>query len=203
MSRRRLKFDVYVAVDWSAQSQPSRGKDSIWIATSEGLCINPPTRVEAFQWLLHHLHQWSLRKVRVFVGWDFPFGLPEAGCALVLGKRGAFWKDWWSFLYQEFRDDAKNRNNRFWVAQNLNRQARGVGPFWGWKGKRSVRGLPSRKPRFPFRGVAEYRECDLRARLLHRWASSPFQMTGAGAVGSQMIVGIPYVRRLWQHPVLK
>ncbi len=203
MSRKRLKFDLYVAVDWSAQSQPRRGKDSIWIATSEGLCVNPPTRGEAYRWLLRHLRRWSLRGVRVFVGWDFPFGLPEGGCALVLGRRGALWKDWWSFLEQAVRDDARNRNNRFWVAQHLNRQAGGGGPFWGWKGKTRIRGVPPRKPRFPFRGVGEYRECDLQARFLHRWVSSPFQMTGAGAVGSQMIMGIPYVHRLWQDPALK
>lgn len=179
------------------------GPESIWIASSDGLCVNPPTRHEAFWWLFEHLHLWVTKGAKVFVGWDFSFGLPKGGTALVMAKRRACWADWWDFLSQVVKDDVENRNNRFWVAKLLNRQAGGKGPFWGRAGGSVLRGVPRRKPQFPFQGVREYRECDERLRRIYRWVSSPFQLAGAGAVGGQMLVGIPYVHRLRREPSLE
>lgn len=44
-----MLFDAYLIVDWSANSQPKHGKDSIWLAYHEHdtLLENPTTRVAA------------------------------------------------------------------------------------------------------------------------------------------------------------
>ena len=43
-------FDRFVVVDWSANSTPKRGRDSIWIAVLDGHGVsvsNPSTRAAA------------------------------------------------------------------------------------------------------------------------------------------------------------
>ena len=48
-------FDNYIAVDWSANSSPKSGADSIWIAWLPKTCniqlFNPKTRFEALKLL--------------------------------------------------------------------------------------------------------------------------------------------------------
>ena len=72
-------FDRYVMIDWSAQSSPKQGKDSIWIAVAD--CDgqveevhNPSTRHGATELLVELLSDLS---ERVLVGCDFSFGYPS------------------------------------------------------------------------------------------------------------------------------
>lgn len=69
-------FDRFIFVDWSANSTPKTGKDSIWIAeASDGATIrliNPSTRNEATQSVLRSLQQAVDQKQRVLVGTRTP-----------------------------------------------------------------------------------------------------------------------------------
>ena len=71
-------FDNYIAVDWSANSSPKSGADSIWIAwlpkTSNIQLFNPKTRFEALKVLKSLLIDTD---GRVLAGFDFPFGYPK------------------------------------------------------------------------------------------------------------------------------
>jgi hypothetical protein len=77
-------FDRYIAVDWSANSGPKTGRDSIWIgeATASGLLPsrNPSTRALAMADIEATLLTARSRGERVLVGFDFVFGFP-AGAA--------------------------------------------------------------------------------------------------------------------------
>ena len=57
---------------------------------------------------------------RLLIGFDFPFGYP-AGTAARLGLRGLAWRNLWQTLEDRIADGKDNRNNRFDVAESLNR----------------------------------------------------------------------------------
>ena len=74
-------FDNYIAVDWSANSSPKSGADSIWIAwfakASNIQLFNPKTRFEAFKLLKGLLKDTD---GRVLAGFDFaPFEYSSVG----------------------------------------------------------------------------------------------------------------------------
>ena len=69
-------FDRYVMIDWSANSSPKQGKDSIWVAVADrsGEVVfvhNPRTREEMTSVLREILTD---RFERVLVGCDFHLG---------------------------------------------------------------------------------------------------------------------------------
>ena len=67
----------------------------------------------------------------MLVGFDFPLGYP-AGFAARLGLSGPPWRAVWDEIAGLITDDERNRNNRFDVADALNRRVSGGGfPFWG------------------------------------------------------------------------
>src|SRR3989338_2371484 len=92
-------FDTYVIVDWSAESAPKRGANSIWYAIATRargrLRGAPPqnqaTRSEARAAIATHLHGCVAAGRRVLVGCDFPYGYP-AGLARALGREGPPWR---------------------------------------------------------------------------------------------------------------
>ena len=85
-------FDRYITVDWSANSKPKGGKDSIWVCThaadGESSTANPRTRREAETVVREQLLRAVRMRQRVLVGFDFPYGYP-AGFADALGFTGA------------------------------------------------------------------------------------------------------------------
>ena len=200
-------FDAYVMVDWSAASTPRRGPDSIWYAivarrngTLRRLMLeNPSTRAEAESVLIRRLAALQRRGDRVLVGFDFPFGYPS-GTAAQLGITGLPWRHFWQELDDAVEDGADNRNNRFDVAEALNRRLSGEAfPFWG-----DVR--EDGRPYLHRRGrrthgdddLAERRLCELRIR-----STQPvWKLAGAGSVGSQSLMGIPRVWRIRRDPRL-
>lgn len=192
-------FDRIVVVDWSANSAPKRGRDSIWIAVrdSSGVTLsNPSTRFEAEAILTDLL----AADERTLVGVDFSLGFPAGtaaslGCAGSPGVKGPPWASMGAELGRLVDDDARNRNNRFQVASELNaRMGAGPGPFWGCPPRAASASLTTTKP--PPGPLAEWRtvESGLRERG-HRPFSS-WQLLGAGAVGSQSLLGIPMIMRL-------
>jgi precorrin-8X/cobalt-precorrin-8 methylmutase len=192
-------FDRLVVVDWSANSTPKRGRDSIWIAVrdSVGMTLsNPSTRFEAEGILADLL----ARDERTLVGVDFSLGFP-AGTAGSLGLAGSLgdevppWASTAAELGRLVDDDARNRNNRFAVASELNaRMGAAPGPFWGCPPRAESASLTTTKPAAG--PLAEWRNVESVLRQRGHRPFSSWQLLGAGAVGSQSLLGIPMIMRL-------
>lgn len=187
-------------VDWSAATRPTQGRDSIWIAdvrvgSPDPVRVeNPSTRHDAILRLRDRITPGS---ERTLLAVDFSLGYP-AGTARALGLTGLPWAATWDLLATLVRDGERNENNRFEVAAQLNaRIGNGPGPFWGCPAGRSGVSLTTRKvapdPLPTWRSV----EAVLRSQG-HRPFSS-WQLLGAGAVGSQSLVGIAALAGLRRH----
>lgn len=206
-------FDAYLFVDWSARQGPGPAApcaDAIWSGelSDDGECQTyHRTRRHAAGHVRGRLVAHVGAGRRVLVGFDFPYGYP-AGLASFVARDGAPpWRAVWDRLTERITDDEQNRNNRFEVAADLNRLIGcGPGPFWGCPPGEEIEGVLTRRMNglfgFPFHaGPAELR------RLRRTEAAMPgvqetWKLMGAGAVGSQALVGIPYVHRLRVDPDL-
>ena len=190
------RVDPIVVVDWSASSRPTLGRDSIWVAVRDaaGLrTVNLPTRRAAEQHLRALLG--TAPGDEVLLGVDFSLGYP-AGTASALGLTGVPWRATWSLLSELVVDGPANRNNRFQVAAELNRRLTGgPAPFWGVPRAAATATLGPTKPADPG-PVGEWRQVEQRLRELRFRPFSTWQLLGAGAVGSQSLVGIPVLERL-------
>jgi GrpB-like predicted nucleotidyltransferase (UPF0157 family) len=195
-------FDRYLAVDWSANSVPKEGADSIWIGEGgweadgdwrEEEPVNCATRHQA----LAHLQRRLAAPGRVLVGFDFAFGYP-AGLARWLPGDGPPWSRVAAYLGRHVRDSPSNENNRCEVAAALNRRiGGGAGPFWGCHASAASADLTSQRSfAFPYRGLAEYRSTDARARIEGKGLQSVWKIGMPGSVGGQTLMGIPYLLRL-------
>jgi molybdopterin molybdotransferase len=180
-------FDAVLVVDWSARSTPapvSPSADAIWhcLRTREGERVQYcRTRVEAERQIREILEK---TPGRVLAGFDFSFSYP----AWFLEKLNLRWYDLWAMLEREIGDGA-DHNNRFDVAASLNRRVSGAAlPFWG-----GPREAPHLRLRKPAANIQQFRRCELAQPKLPK---SAFQLSGAGAVGSQTLLGIPVLERL-------
>jgi precorrin-8X/cobalt-precorrin-8 methylmutase len=186
-------WHLLVVVDWSANSAPKRGRDSIWIAVrdSSGVILsNPSTRFEAEAILADLL----AADARTLVGVDFSLGFP-VGTAGSLGLDGPSWASMGAELGRLVEDDARNCNNRFQVASTLNARMGGAaGPFWGCPPKAASASLTTTKP--PPGPLAEWRTVESALRGQGHRPFSSWQLLGAGTVGSQSLLGIPMMMRL-------
>lgn len=189
-------FDRFVVVDWSANSRPNRGRDSIWIAVLDGDGVsvsNPSTRGAAERFLADLVE--GDPSGRSLIGVDFSLGYPS-GTASALGLCGQPWGSMTRFLGESILDGDHNSNNRFEVASTLNAQMTATGaPFWGCPPSFVGETLTTTKPA-SFAPLGEWRlvETVLREQGLRPFSS--WQLLGAGAVGSQSLLGIPMVHRL-------
>jgi precorrin-8X/cobalt-precorrin-8 methylmutase len=195
-----MMFDTYAIVDWSAAKVPRQRKDSIWICwrgpDGESFA-NPSTRHAAKALVGEGIAAARANGERVLLGFDFPFGYP-AGFAARLGLSGPPWRAVWDEIARLIEDDERNRNNRFDVAAKLNKRVSGREfPFWGRPGRFQS----------PFLGAKHHRRHDsdgLREkRLVDRWmlgAQPCWKLLGIGAVGGQVLTGIPVVRALRDDP---
>lgn len=201
-------FDAYLMVDWSAASSRNTGKDSIWWALLQRRNgeirmtrrENPAFRDTATTDIADQLAALAGDGVRVLVGFDFPFGYPD-GTARMLGlPDGLSWRHLWQEMADLIEDAPNNTNNRFDVAEELNRRMTGEAfPFWG-NVREETRPCLLRRGRRPHGegDIAERRLCDIQART----TSSVWQLAGAGSVGSQVLTGIPRVLQLRTDPRL-
>jgi precorrin-8X/cobalt-precorrin-8 methylmutase len=200
-------FDAYVMVDWSAAAVPRLGKDSIWIyhlrriagEFQPAIAVNVSTRLDAYDRLRDLLVTNLTAGLSTLVGFDFPFGYPH-GFAARLKLTGPPWRAVWQMLADRIVERPKNDNNRFEVAEELNRQISGeAAPFWGRpQGPERKYLKPTHHRRHEALDLAERRLAD---------ASIPgpqpvWKLVGAGAVGSQALTGIPIVHRLRCDPAL-
>jgi hypothetical protein len=189
-------FDRIVVVDWSASSSPTTGADSVWIAVADADGIelsNPSTRRAA----LAEVATAANSVGSTLIGVDFSLGFPR-GTAEALGLVGRPWRAMWELLGSDISDDDRNRNNRFAVASSLNAAvANGAaGPFWGCPPAQRTDHLTSTKPPREVRWPPEWRHVETRLRDEGLRPFSAWQLLGAGAVGSQSLVGIAALERL-------
>lgn len=201
------RFDRVVMIDWSANSTPKRGRDSIWWAegsptTGPGAPANPSTRTEAIGSLIevfeHHPDE------RILVGFDFSFGYPHGFAAALTGDRHAEWSAVWRWLADAVSDDHRNRNDRFEVAARLNAHLRatvGTAPFWGHPGATAIDDLARTKPE-SYAPFDEFRITEHRVRAAGHRPFSAWQLAYAGSVGSQILMGLRALEHLRRRPTL-
>ncbi|MFK7917122.1 MAG: hypothetical protein AB8G14_03510 [Ilumatobacter sp.] len=188
-------FDRVVVVDWSANSTPKLGRDSIWVAEFDVAAgsirsANISTRSAAIDLLV----ELSLAPGRCLVGVDFSLGFP-AGFAAALGLVGTPWSATWELLAAEIEDSDRNANNRFEVASSLNaRVSPGAGPFWGCHPSRASEHLTTKK--VGCAPLGEWRTVEALLRTRGRRPFSSWQLLGAGAVGSQSLLGVASMSKL-------
>lgn len=192
------RFDRFLMVDWSGGNDagPRPRKDAIWIGENgpEGQAapLYQRNRIVAEETLAARIKTALSTGERLCIGFDFPFGYPAGFAAALTGRADPMAV--WGWLEQRI-SDAPGQNNRFDVAARINLSlAGGRGPFWGNALKRDIAGLPRTKAGyrnpFPDRRVIETRA---------KGAFTCWQLSGAGAVGSQVLMGLPVLERLRQR----
>ena len=188
-------FDGYVAVDWSANAQPKRGRNSIWIAVCDTdgppQCENPRTREAAMERIQTLLDEATAKCRRLLCGFDFPFGYPEHTAQKLTGYGG--WEAVWERIAEVIQDCPNNGNNSFAAAARLNQAFDSEGPFWG-HGQNPVPGIPGSRPEDVW-GMnllprLRYSEC------LIPQAKEVWRLFGQGTVGRQALTGIARLQRL-------
>jgi precorrin-8X/cobalt-precorrin-8 methylmutase len=187
-------FDRYVVVDWSAASRPVTGADSIWIAVLDDggtpEVANPPTRAAAAS-VLRGLQG---RGRRTLVAVDASLGHPAGSAAWFGLDARPPWRAMWRIVSDLLVDGSDNRNNRFEVADALNRRGGGRGPYWGRPAGLELAALATTKP--PVFPVGEFRQCELALRERGLRPASGWQLLGAGSVGSQTLTLLPLLDEL-------
>lgn len=199
-------FDAYLIVDWSSNSSPKKGADSIWLGWTRRRdgseeTLNPSTRAEAFSNVVALLRQWTSEGDRVFVGFDFPYGYPQ-GFADALGLIGAepAWRRTWKALSSRVQDAKNNANNRFQVAADLNALLGSIA-FWGCPEARVCETLPTRSPHFPVetpRGsrLSQYRLTEKALRQRGKGVQEVWKLFYTGSVGGQVLTGLPILEEI-------
>lgn len=195
-------FSAYVIVDWSANSKPKTGTDSIWIGVLKRdvrfrmsfESFNPETRAEAEKRLNLILDDLKKRSERVLVGFDFPLGFPRGFAAAMKLPGEAPWRAAWDLLEKMVTDKPTNVSNRFNVGAQINRLLTGGPfPFWGCPAKDEQTTLTPKKTRAHGPGdLPEFRHAEVEA----KGASPIWKLAYVGSVGSQAVLGMPVVRRL-------
>ena len=183
-----MSFDSIIMVDWSASNTPSPAKpkkDAIFVGQDDRRPVYCRTRHEAMALIEERLRT---TPGRILIGFDFAFGFPHGFAAALTGQANA--RAVWADLDQRIRDGKNNENNRFQVADSINAATPGDGPFWGRPASLNLTHLDMTK-----RKQAAYPE--FRAIEGHSTgAKSVWQLAGAGAVGSQTLIGLAHLHRL-------
>ena len=188
-----MRFDRVAVLDWSAEGRPKTGRDSIWLGIGDPGAVtteNLRTRRAAEARLGALVAEALARGERLLIGADFAFGYPSGFAAGLTGRAEALAV--WAWLAGRIEDGADNANNRFAVAAEANRAFPGVGPFWFRPVGMDLPDLPLRGTERQGHGLPERREADLRA----KGAQPVWKLGTPGAVGSQVLTGLPVLWRL-------
>ncbi len=199
-------FHTHVIVDWSARSKPSPArptKDAIWWAAAKDGVVDEPvyarTRHDAVERIADLIATELDADRRALIGFDFPFGYPAGVAAHLTGEASAF--ALWNWLAARIEDRENNANNRYQIAQEINRSYPGIGPFWGRPESWRFPDVPTRESRRTGRDAhpPERRIADSQA----KGAKTVWQLAYAGSVGSQVLLGLPTLKRLIEHPLME
>lgn len=193
-----MRFDSVLMVDWSGGNDrgPTPVKDAIWACVAtDGKAQDPVylrNRQVAEVWIIDMLTTLRAAGQRVLVGFDLCFAYPDGFATQLIGSEDtlALW-DW----FAERVKDSPTENNRFDLAGQINARFPGVGPFWFNGLKRDIPDLPRKGTARADHGLPEKRAADLAI----PGSFSPWQLAGAGAVGGQVIMGLPVLSRLRKH----
>ncbi|WP_433990301.1 hypothetical protein SuNHUV7_18090 (plasmid) [Pseudoseohaeicola sp. NH-UV-7] len=187
-------YDTFIMVDWSGGNDrgPTPVKDAIWACIASAGGAEAPVylrnRQVAEKWITETLNVEVSAGRRCCIGFDFPFGYPKGFAHALTGQTDPFavW-DW----FENRIKDAGSQNNRFDMAAEINLSLGTNGPFWGNGLKRDITGLPRTKQGYvnPF---PDRRSVETQA----PGAFTCWQLAGAGAVGSQVMMGLPVLSRL-------
>lgn len=189
-------FNSHVIVDWSARSAPSPAKpskDAIWVGVARDCGVETTylrTRAAAEAWLIDFFAAETAAGRRALVGFDFPFGYPAGVAETICGEASAL--SLWDWFAAHVEDAEDNANNRYDVAAKINRLYPGVGPFWGTPHAREIADVPARGNDRKGDHPPERRACETVA----KGAKTVWQLAGAGAVGSQVIMGLASLHRI-------
>lgn len=189
-----MTYDTFVMVDWSGGTDrgPTPTKDAIWacIAGQEPVYFRTRQLVEV--WLTNLFTTELVAGRRVLAGFDFPFGYPAGFATSVTGSNDPF--ALWAWFARHITDTPET-NNRFDVAADLNALSDGIGPFWANGLSRDILSLPRKgRDRTP-NPFPERRQVETCA----KGSFTCWQMAGVGAVGSQVMMGLPVLHRLREH----
>lgn len=194
-------FDRVAILDWSAARGPKRGKDSIWLGLADisgTRAENIPTRMAAARRLEEVIDAALANGHRLLIGADFAFGFPAGFAKALTGVPSALAV--WDWLSARILDTPENISNYREVAAEMNSGFAGAGPFWGNGMRLEVPGLPRLKPPLP-PPLIPHRHCDLVARGDGVNPKTVWQLAGAGAVGAQVLTGLPVLNALRRrHP---
>ncbi|WP_187431346.1 gephyrin-like molybdotransferase Glp [Roseobacter fucihabitans] len=181
-------------VDWSGGNDTGKTPraDAIWACVArQGRAEEPVylrNRAQAEDWLVELFEAETRAGNRVLAGFDFPFGYPRGFAQALTGRDDPFAV--WAWLEEQI-EDTPHASNRFDLAAGINQRFGGKGPFWFNALKRDIEGLPRRKDGyenpFPEKRAAEEAT---------KGAFSCWQLGGTGAVGSQVLMGLPVLSRL-------
>lgn len=201
-----MRFDCFIAIDWSARNAPSPvkpHKDAIWLAEANASKERVTTRyfrtrLDCMDYLTAKLKRQVKKGERTFIGFDLNFGYPQGTAKALRLKKDLPWKNLWKLIHQLVKDDRKNRNNRFSVGAELNRRIKApLGPFWGVPaGQSGILLGPKKDFNYPIQAkkvvLAEKRIVEQRNHKLQ----PGWKLAYTGSVGSQALMGIPYLYRL-------
>lgn len=195
MNRPSTGFDLIAVVDWSAAASPGPArptKDRVWLAWGTADERPPPVYCRTRADCLDHLED-LVRQTdgNALIAWDFPFGYPAES-----GLGGG--RDIAARLAELIEDGPRDRNNRFAVADALNRAiGSDAGPFWARPASVAADTVPEKKPdftRFPF---PEWRIVERHTRQLgFPSIQSVWKLYTTGSVGSQALMGLAAIQRL-------
>lgn len=186
-------FDRVAVLDWSAESRPKLGPNSIWLGIAADGTVaveNLATRRIAETRLAALVAGALATGERLLIGADFAFGYPTGFAAGLTGRAEALAV--WEWLDARIADRADNANNRFEVAEMANRAFPGIGPFWFRPVRQDLPDLPLRGTARHGHGLEERRLADRHA----RGAQPVWKLGTPGAVGSQSLTGLPVLWRL-------
>nr|WP_281494075.1 molybdopterin-binding protein [Jannaschia sp. S6380] len=190
---------MVIAVDWSAAARPTGPRpcaDAIWVcADLNGVRT---TRYHATRHAaLAEVEEWLALGHRTLLTFDFAMGYPQGFARTLTGRAEALAV--WDWLATHVRDGPDNANNRFEVAQTINRAFPGIGPLWGRPDGHDLPDLPARGRARSGHGIGDHRAVEAFARA----AQSVLKLYTAGAVGGQSLVGLAALARLRaRHPDL-
>ncbi len=198
-------FDAYCLLDFSARSSPSPAKpcaDALWLGCVSGAgkaaVSYHRTRAAAMaawsEWVGNRVQ----RGRRVLCGFDFALGYPVGFAEALRVKHG--WRSVWRELADRIKDDDRNSNNRFAVADEMNRRTGDEstpGPFWGGPAGAATPTLErTRSFDWPYVEGASWSLARLRVcESCCPTAQEVWKLSGAGSVGSQTLLGIAALRR--------
>lgn len=187
-------FDRFVMVDWSGGNDRGAAPkaDAIWacVATRDGSApaVYLRNRTLAEDWIIREIDSALGAGETICVGFDFPLAYPNGFARHLIGTDDPLALLGW---FEARINDSPKGNNRFDIAGQINQTCGGAGPFWGNALKRDIDGLERNKKTyanpFPERRAVEH---------LAKGSFTCWQMSGAGSVGGQVMMGLPVLDRL-------